>query len=413
MVSGEVRDTSSRAARAGAPRRIMIAELGADGTVGGSHQVLFDVARLLDRQRYEPVALFYENNRFVAKLRSVGVEVHHMEEQRLRERRAMTSGRRLRKIAMLFETVKFRAVLLARHRIDLLHINNSPRIAHDDWLPAARIRRIPVIANMAGNAPLDEPSAIHRMLVRRFDRVMPVSRHIEQQVLAFGHPPERVTMVHPGIDIDGFRARVRRAPGAVRAELGIAPDAFLIAMVGNVRAWKGQHVALEGLARLSADERARVRLLIIGATAVDDRPYEQSLHDFVQREALAQQVTFLGSREDVPDVIAASDVVLHASTDPEPFGLVVVEGMALGRVVIASSLGGPSEIIDSGSGLTFSPDHPEELAAHLSMLQANPEARRSLGEAGRRRAERFDIRHTVASDMQIYDELLGMGPTKR
>lgn len=408
-----MKDTSSRALRPGAPRRILIAELSGDGTVGGSHQVLFDVARLLDRQRYEPVALFYENNRFVEALRDSGIEVHHMEEQRQRERGAMASGRRLRRIAMMLETVKFRAGFLARHRIDLLHVNNSPRIAHDDWLPAARIRGIPVIANMAGNVPHNEPSLIHRMLVHRFDRVMPVSRHIEQQVLASGHPPDRVTMIHPGIDIDRFRARVRRAPGAVRAELGIAPGDFLIAMVGNVRAWKGQHVALEGLARLGSEERARARLLIIGATAVDDRPYEQSLHEFVQREALAQQVMFLGSRDDVPDIIAASDVVLHASTDPEPFGLVVVEGMALGRVVIASSLGGPSEIIDSGSGLTFSPDHPEELAAHLSMLLANPEARRTVGEAGRRRAERFDIRHTVAADMQIYDELLGVGPTKR
>ncbi len=413
MVSRTVKDMPSRAAHAGAPRRILIAELSGDGTVGGSHQVLFDVARLLDRQRYEPVALFYENNRFVAELRGRGIEVHHMEQQRLRERGTMASGRQLRRIAMLLEMVKFRADFLARHHIDLLHVNNSPRIAHDDWLPAARIRGIPAIANMAGNVPLDEPSFIHRMLVHRFDRVMPVSRHIEQQMLASGHPPERVTMIHPGIDIEEFRARARRAPGAIRAELGIAAGDFVIAMVGNVRAWKGQQVALEGLARLSADERARVRLLIIGATAVADRPYEQSLHEFVQREALAQQVTFLGARDDVPEIIAASDVVLHASTEPEPFGLVVVEGMALGRVVIASNLGGPSEIIDSGSGLTFSPDHPDELAAHLSMLQANPEARRALGEAGSRRAEKFDIRHTVASDMQIYDELLGMGPTKR
>jgi glycosyltransferase involved in cell wall biosynthesis len=237
-----------------------------------------------------------------------------------------------------------------------------------------------------------------------------VSRHIERQLLAFGYPPERLAMIHPGIDVEGFRSRVRRAPEIVRAALNIASDVFLIAMVGNVRAWKGQHVAIAALARLSSEERARMRLLIIGATAAADAPYEDSLHALVSQEGLSDQVVFLGPRDDVPDIIAASDVVLHASTDPEPFGLVVVEGMALGRAVVASELGGPSEILDSGSGLTFSPEHPEELASILSMLQADPDHRRSLGEAGRRRAERFDIRTTIALDMELYDELLGIGP---
>jgi glycosyltransferase involved in cell wall biosynthesis len=400
-------DASSHAPPAGAPRRVLLAESSADGTVGGSHQVLYDVARHLDRRRFQPVALFYEDNRFVGKLRDAGVEVHLMTDQWNRERRAMASGNRIRQVAMLVEAVTYRVRFLARQRIDLLHINNSPQIAHDDWLPAARIRRIPAIANFAGNVRFDVSSPVHRMLMRGFDKVMPVSRHVEQQVLAFGYRPDRVEMIHPGIDVEAFRARVRRAPESMRAELAVTSDAFVIAMVGNVRAWKGQHVAIAALSRLSSEERARMRLMIVGATAAVDAAYERSLHELVHQEGLNEQVVFLGRRDDVPDIVGASDVVLHASTDAEPFGLVVVEGMALGRVVVVSKLGGPSEIIDSGSGLTFSPESPDELATHLSMLQAAPDRRRLLGEAGRQRAEKFDIRNTVASDMGVYDEVLG------
>ena len=80
---------SSQSGRAGTPRRVLLAEPGADGTVGGSHQVLYDVARHLDRGRYEPITLLCEENRFVSKLRDAGVEVHVMAEQYIRERDAL------------------------------------------------------------------------------------------------------------------------------------------------------------------------------------------------------------------------------------------------------------------------------------------------------------------------------------
>src|SRR5262249_11565545 len=146
-------------------------------------------------------------------------------EQRARERHAMSSGNRLRQAAMLLETVLFRARFLGRQRIDLLHINNSPQIAHDDWLPAARLCRIPAVANMAGNVSWNASSFVHRTLMRGFDRVMPVSRHIERQLLDFGYSPDRLVMIHPGIDVEGFRARVQRHPAAVRSGLNVPPNA--------------------------------------------------------------------------------------------------------------------------------------------------------------------------------------------
>jgi glycosyltransferase involved in cell wall biosynthesis len=102
----------------------------------------------------------------------------------------------------------------------------------------------------------------------------------------------------------------------------------------------------------------------------------------------------------------AADIVLHASTRPEPFGLVVVEGMALGRAVVAAGIGGPAEIVTPDSGVLFDPTRPETLASALESLAADPERRRRLGEGGRRRAEDFSVRRNVESIQTLYQSLL-------
>src|SRR5689334_6175241 len=161
--------------RIGAPRRVLLIEPNDDLTVGGSYQVLYDLSRQFDRQRYEPVALFNRDNVFVGRLQAAGVEVHVLDEPWTRERRALTSGHRVRQAAMFVEAVGRRVRFLRRHRIALVHVNGTPQTGHDDWLPAARMLRIPAIATCAGNLQFDVRSRIERRLMRSFDRVLPVS----------------------------------------------------------------------------------------------------------------------------------------------------------------------------------------------------------------------------------------------
>jgi glycosyltransferase involved in cell wall biosynthesis len=161
------------------------------------------------------------------------------------------------------------------------------------------------------------------------------------------------------------------------------------------------------MSRLTAAERKAVQLIFVGASASADAEFEHRLRQSVSAAGLGEQVRFLGHRGDVPDLIAAADVLLHASIEPEPFGLVVVEGLALGKAVIASCLGGPSEILGADYGLTFSPERPADLTRHLSMLLARPDQRKAIGAAGQLRAPMFEIANTVAATTQIYDHLLG------
>src|SRR5215218_2252957 len=110
-----------------APRpRIMYLEANDDGTVGGSHQALFDLVRHLDRTRYEPVVVFYQDNVFVERMRAAGAEVHVLAREAQREKQARLSGGLLTKLRVMVDAVRWRARFLREQRVALIHVNNSP-----------------------------------------------------------------------------------------------------------------------------------------------------------------------------------------------------------------------------------------------------------------------------------------------
>ncbi len=386
------------------PRRILLVESNEDGTVGGSYQALFDLARLLDRNVFEPVVLFNQDNVFVARLRALGIEVHLFETERAIERAAYGSGRKARKLGEMGRAILRRRRFLQTHRIDLLHLNNHPTFTCYDWLPAARLARIPCVVNAMGDAVDDR--LLSRLLMPRYDRVIAISEFMRGRMLELGIAGRRVTTVYLGLDARAYRVRVRRPPDEVRQEAGVPPDRMLAVMVGNLKQWKGQHVVLEALAQLPAETRHRLKVLFVGATAPSDAPYAASLRSMVERDRLEDVVQFVGSRQDVPDLVNAADFCLHASTTPEPFGLVILEAMALGRPIIAAAIGGPAEILTPDSGVLFDPTRPADLAAALARLVADRGERERIGQAALRRVEQFSLERNVAGNVQVYRELL-------
>lgn len=394
------------AVRTTTPRRILYCEVCEDGSAGGSHQILFDTVRLLDRSRYEPVVVFYEENRFVEPLRELGIAVHVWAEERAAERAATASGSFSSKVFGLLGAIRRRRRLLVDARIDLVHLNNSPVMGLDDWLPAAKSLRLPCITNVMG-APYALPGrGHHRLLVRRFDRLVCISEHVYREMRAGGYPDSQLERVQVGIDVEAFVARARRDPAEVRRELGVGPDTMLVALVGNLQPWKGHDVVVAALEGMDPAVRSRLRVLFIGAIRDEDRDHVNVLRDRIDKAQLDDVVQFLGSRTDVPDLLRAADVQLHASTFPEPFGLVLVEGLALGKPVVAASMGGPCEVISPETGLLFDPADPEALESALARLLADPALRARLGAAGPARARLFDAHRTADAMQDLYGRLL-------
>ena len=389
---------------AGKRLRVLYVEANEDGTAGGSHQLLYDLVRNVPRDRIDPVVLFYQDNVFVERLQSVGVPVIVYDQVRTRERAANATGRILQKRAEQLVAIGRRFRLLRREHIGLVHLNNSPTVGVDDWLPAAVCAGVPCVVNAAALLG-HHRRLVQRVLSRRFARVIGISDFMAGILRAQGYPERQIECVNLSVDGERLRSRVSASRAEVRASLRIPEDRIVITMVGNVRRWKGQHILLAAVERMRPEVRSRIQVLCVGAASEADAEYFSQLHEVMRRAQLTDTVQFLGARPDVPNLLAASDIAVHASILPEPFGLVIVEAMALGVPVVAARLGAPAHIVTSPAGLLYDPESPGELADHLTRLVLDENLRKRLSEGGRQRSEDFRVPRYVSEMVGIYERV--------
>lgn len=203
----------------------------------------------------------------------------------------------------------------------------------------------------------------------------------------------RVEVVHSPVDLSKFDpARVDRA--ASRAALNIVASELTLGIVGQITPWKGQLEAIEALGVLVA-RGVPARLFVAGsttfvdeATRYDNRAYEARLEQRIGELGLRERVHMLGRREDVPEIMAALDLVLVPSWE-EPMGRTVLEGMAMGRPVVTTSLGGPAELmVDGVHGRLLQSHQPEVWADALQELAEKPRLLEEMGRGNREHVER-------------------------
>jgi glycosyltransferase involved in cell wall biosynthesis len=160
--------------------------------------------------------------------------------------------------------------------------------------------------------------------------------------------------------------------------------ALVVGMVGRLSPWKGQHVFLRAFA--SAFPDGPERALLVGGALFGEDAYVSDLEQMVDDLGLSDRVTMTGHVADVDAYYRTIDILVHASIVPEPFGQVVIEGMAQGIPVIATAGGGPSEIISDGiDGMLVAADDSDALAVALASLAGDLNRRRRLGTNARRR----------------------------
>jgi glycosyltransferase involved in cell wall biosynthesis len=191
-----------------------------------------------------------------------------------------------------------------------------------------------------------------------------------------GCKPESVPVVHNGVDLDEFSHMGDLDTGALRRRLGLPEHVYLAGLFGRLAPWKGQHIALEALARLPD-----LHLVLVGSALFGEQAYVESLRQQAARLGVEDRLTFAGFRDDMPAWMKAVDVILHTSTEPEPFGRVIIEGMAAGRPVIAASAGGVTEIVrHRKNGWLVAPGKVEALAEAIETLQAAPELAQRIAD---------------------------------
>lgn len=400
-------------------KRILYVEQNTDGTVGGSYYSLLGIVRRLDRDKYEPMVVFYQDNILADEFRRrcptfiipppspIDLKARSNGSASFISRAAELLQMGINFFKCNLPSLVRKAVFLMKNDIDLVHLNNSAACGYD-WLAVCLVTGRRCITHNRGMVSISRPG---RFFLKRFDAVISISGFLVDNIRSQGVRDVRLSVViNNGIDTEEMVSRVKRSREETRNNLSVDPAQPLIGVVGNIKRWKGQDIVVSAV-DLLRKEYPGLHCLIIGdisKSREDDHVYYQSIRSFVNEKGLQNTVRFLGYRDDVPEIVNSLDILVHASTIPEPFGRVILEGMALGRPVIATDFGGPAEIIENGvSGILVPAGDASALAGEIGLLLKDGERRDRIAETGRRSvAERFPLDKCVEKIEDLYDRLL-------
>jgi glycosyltransferase involved in cell wall biosynthesis len=302
-------------------------------------------------------------------------------------------------------------VALATNKLYWLMRRWRPEIAHfylpGPYLIGAHVAiaaRVPVrimsrrsLSDYQRNWPL--VAKLERRLHKKMDTVVGNSRAVVRQLIEEGIPEAKVRLIYNGIDATQQlpdRAEARRA-------LGIGADTLVGVVIANLIPYKGHRELLEGLSRLERELPSDWRILAAGR----DRGIRAELEALAGALNISRRIQFLGEYADISRLLIAADFGLLTSRE-EGFSNVILEGMAAGVPMIVTDVGGNAEaVIHNETGFVVPPRNPKAIADAIVTLARDPEQRKRLGAAGRKRVEQeFSIDKCVKAHADLYEEML-------
>lgn len=275
---------------------------------------------------------------------------------------------------------------------DVIHTNGFKMHILGAW---ARPKGVPVVWHI--HDYVSSRPVMSRMLranARACASVVTNSKSVAEDVRKVCGSRTPVTPVYNGIDLNRFSPEGPVADLDALAAMTPAPEGTVrVGLVATLGRWKGHAVFLRALSMLPWS--LPVRGYVIGGglyTTTGSQHTLEDLRDLADKYGLGDRVGFTGFVDEPANAMRALDVVVHASTAPEPFGLVIAEAMACGRALAASQAGGSAELFTTDvEALGHPPGDPARLAACLERLVVDAGLRERLGREGRAAAvERFD-----------------------
>lgn len=405
--------------------RILIVDDGIE--FGGSIISTANLIRALDRDRFEPIFVSATNRAFVeAALKEAGPVtkvviarriLHHYRLKSLSEwvrnfplvplRKPLEALLYLVRHLLNFSYSATLVYLMARHRIDLVQVNNG--LGGDEIGIAAMILRKPRVGFFRGYWHMGRIQRhVFEPGVRKF---VAVSDYISNCAIADGIDPKKIVVATPPVIVESVpEAEILGA----RARHGLNGDEKLVAIFGRIVPWKGQMEFVRAAA-IVLHRIPGAMALVVGDSLATDTLYAQQIRNLVKESGLEDRFIFTGYREDVATYFTLVDVVVHCSIEPEPSGRVIFEAMSYGTPVVASHLGGPPEFVEEGvDGFIVDPTDAACVADRVVTLLENEELRKSMGARGREKMLRLYGPAPYARRIEaVYEEALRRAPQRK
>ena len=354
--------------------------------LGGSERITYDVVRRLDVQRYRPVlCTLYEPGEVGEWFIRDGYRFYS---------RLITHRYDPRAFG------KLRSIIQREH-VELVFLINQPLTCFWGFI-MSKYCRIPVVAAVHDKF-IGEQSLklrLNRFLMNKMDVILAVAQGQRDQLVTRQYIREDIVrVVYNGIDLDHFKPQVEREEQC--RLLGLNSKAPIVGTVARLVHLKGVDVFLKA-AEAVLKKFPSTQFVVVG-----DGPEAHELKRMSQALGIASSVRFLGSRGDVADTARVFNVgVLSSRTEALP--MAILEYMSLSVPVIATNVGGVSEMVGHGeTGLLISEDDPSALAGALEVLLSDPHKARKMGLRGRAKVEScFQISNTVSRTEQLFEKLL-------
>ena len=294
--------------------------------------------------------------------------------------------------------------IIHNNKIDLVHTHSDLRRGQPEIL-AARIAGIPCITHRHG---CSRYSNFDKFFDRFVHTNIYISKYIAQYHISVGESRLKGKIIHNGVDLDKYDKKYDSFK--VRREFHCTSDQILIGHVARIDWWKGHEIFIEALAGV-VNKNINVKGLIIGGVAElnyeRNRRYLETLNNMVKRLGIEEKVIFTGHRSDIPFILSALDIVVHASSIPEPFGLTVIEGMAAGKPVVATGAGGVLDVIENGvNGQLVPCRDSEKMAEAIVKIVTDRDKAKRMGIYARKRiSEKFTLNHQITAIQELYDTI--------
>lgn len=364
--------------------------------MGGAERLMIPILRNLSREHFEPrvcVLQVKDGNSVANDIRALGVPVDLLSVEYLRD---ITAIPRIRKY-------------LKEVKADLVHTQLEFADSLGNF--ASKLLRLPSVCTIhtMPSQDMSVKSKIHQEIetqsLRFFcNRIIAVSEEARLfYIKTSNESPQKVTTIYNGIDLTNFKdIDFRHEKIVVRKELDLPPEAKLLTTVAVLRPLKGIQFMIQALPAI-LEVSPNVYYLIVGGGAHHDALVQE-----VDKAGVKERVIFAGPRNDIPRLLAASDIfVLPTLTEALP--TVLAEAMAARLPIVASAVGGvPEMVVDGHNGRLVSPEQPRELSNACIALLADPELRNRMGENGWQIVnDKFNIQGQVEQLRNLYLNLIG------
>ncbi len=381
-------------------RRVLLLER--PSGAGGSFVSLLHWLHVLGSTPYEPVVATFSPHQLRGQVKDLGVAIYSLftSEDELQQEIA---AHRDSQDALLCGLPRLRA-LLEKEQFGLVHHNTGLEDNRMGIFACAQIglRQVcNVRTTLQRPLPIDVPLSGHVF------RYLYNSRYTRDFYLDRGFPRDKALVVYPGFDVRSWETFDNQKARQIRQDLEIPEDARIVTTITRFKEWKGCEYFVRSIPHV-LKKCKNVKAVIVGqAWNTLEQNYQNRIQRLVQSLGLDHVVVLAGYHEDVRPVVFASDVIVHTSIVPEPFGRIIVEGMLAGKPVVATDQGGPLEIIrHEEDGILVPIKSAEKMGEAIGQLLTNEEHAKRIAHAARESARRFDRDLCAKEVLDLYDRVL-------